>query len=145
MKPKSKLPTIQIPSDDCIVSIGQVVEDGEIKDEGTPYYVHEGEWIEVIPVMTVREVLQLSKLQAGMSGDNNIGDNLGMLCVELSKRIMAWNWTDMMGEPLAQPYKNPEVLEEVTSEELLWLVSATSQTETPAARKKDSEPLETTS
>ncbi len=145
MKPKLKLPTIRIKSDDCFISIGQVVEDGEIINEGTPYYVHEKEWIEVIPVMTVREVLHLSKLQGGLNDTNGIGENLSMLCQELSKRIVSWNWTDIMGEPLEQPYKNAAVLEEVTSEELLWLVGATSRTESEDARKKDSEPLETTS
>ena len=145
MKPKLKLPTIRIKSDECYISVGQVVEDGEIINEGTPYYVHEKEWIEVIPVMTVREVLHLSKLQSGMSNTSDIGENLTMLCQELSKRIVSWNWTDIMGEPLEQPYKNAAVLEEITSEELLWLVGATSQTESTDARKKDSEPLEITS
>ena len=145
MKPKSKIPTIKVASDDCTVSVGQVVKDGEVVDEGTAYPVHEGEWIEVIPLMTVREVLHLSHLQAGIGEGGDIGDNLSMLCQELSKRILSWNWTDLMGETLEQPYKNPSVLEDITSEELLWLVTATTQTETGEDRKKDLEPSEVTS
>ena len=136
---KMKIPAMKVLSDECFISTGQVIEDGEIIDAGTPYYVHQGEWVEVMPVLTVKEVMQLSRLQNGSNQPEALGDNLTMLCVELSHRIMAWNWTDLMGEPIEQPFNRPDVLEGLSSEELLWLVSATSGSEAADARKKDSD------
>ena len=89
-----KIPANRVPSDECSINIGRVVEDGEITDEGVSHFVHQGEWGEVLPVATVREVMQLSKLQQGTNIDGQLGENLGRLCDELSRRIIAWNWTD---------------------------------------------------
>ena len=44
----------------------------------------------------------------------------------------------MMGEEMEQPYKRPDVLEGLASEELMWLMSAAAQQESPDERKKDS-------
>ena len=147
MKPKGKLkiPAIRVASDDCSISIGQVMEDGEITVPGTPHYVHVDEWVEVMPVIAVKEVMQLSRLQRAGEESGTLGERLGLLCQELSKRLLAWNWTDLMGEKLEQHYNRPDVLENLSADELLWLVNATSEQEKPEARKKDSEPFETTS
>ena len=147
MKPKGKLkiPAIRVASDDCSISIGQVMEDGEITVPGTPHYVHVDEWVEVMPVIAVKEVMQLSRLQRAGEESGTLGESLGLLCQELSKRLLAWNWTDLMGEKMEQPYNRPDILENLSADELLWLVNATSEQEKPEARKKDSEPLETTS
>ena len=134
---KMKIPAMKVLSDECVINIGQVIEDGEIINAGTPYYVHQGEWVEVMPVLTVKEVMQLSRLQNGSNNPEALGDNLTMLCVELSHRIMAWSWTDLMGEPLEQPFNRPEILEELSSEELMWLVNATNGGESANERKKD--------
>ena len=137
---KPKIPTVRIKSDECTISLGQVIEDGDVIDPGVAHYVHKGEWVELMPVMTVREVMQLAKLQQGMTSDNSsLGDSLSNLCAELSKRLIKWNWTDLMGEKLPQPYNRPDILEALSSDELLWLVNATSQAETEAERKKDLE------
>ena len=144
-KGKSKIPAQRVSSDDCAINIGQVIEDGEIIDAGTPYYVHEGEWVDVMPVMSVREVMNLSGLQQGSDNLGGLGNNLIDLCKELSKRILSWNWTDLMGEALPQPYNHPEVLEGLASEELLWLVSASAGQETLDERKKESDESENTS
>jgi len=135
---KPKIPTQKIKSDGCAVNIGQVIEDGEITDPGVPHYVHKGEWVEILPVMTVREVTQLSNLQVASDTPGSLGQSMTALCTELSKRIIAWNWTDMMGDEIDQPYKNPTVLEGLTSEELMWLINASSGGETADDRKKDS-------
>ena len=144
-KGKAKIPAQRVSSDDCAINIGQVIEEGVILEEGTPYYVHAGEWVEVMPVMSVREVMNLSGLQQGSENPSGLGNNLIDLCKELSKRILSWNWTDLMGEPLPQPYNHPEVLEGLASEELLWLVSASSGQESPDERKKESDESENTS
>ena len=139
---KPKIPTIRVISDDCAINIGQVIEDGEITSPGVPHYVHIGEWVEIMPVMAVREVMQLSRLQRGSEDTTSLGENLFELCKELSKRVIKWNWTGLMGEPMEQPYGRPDVIEELSSDELLWLVNAAVGQEVPEARKKDSDTSE---
>jgi len=142
---KPKIPTVKVPSDECFLSIGQVIEDGVVTDPGTPHYVHKGEWVEILPVMTVKEVMQISKLQNAGDDAGGLGQNLSLLCIELSRRVIAWNWTGLMGEKLEQPYQRPDVLEGLSSEELMWLMTATGSQESPDERKKGSAQLEPTS
>ena len=133
-----KIPALRIKSDECAINIGQVIEDGEIVNPGTPYFIHQNEWVEILPVMTVKEVVNLSRLQVSGSDPGVLGQNFTDLCGELSRRVIAWNWTDLMGKAIDQPYDRPDVLEQLSSEELLWLVSATTNQETPDERKKGS-------
>tara|TARA_Y100000310_G_scaffold66586_1_gene61910 strand:+ start:653 stop:1123 length:471 start_codon:yes stop_codon:yes gene_type:complete len=142
---KPKIPAVKVNSDECFLSVGQVIEDGEIIDPGKPHYVHKGEWVEILPVMTVKEVMQISKLQNAGDDAAGLGDNLTQLCVELSRRVIAWNWTDLMGEKLEQPYRRPDVLEQLSSEELMWLMTATGSQESSDERKKGSAQSEPTS
>ena len=135
---KPKIPAVRVDSDECSINIGQVIEDGEITNPGIPHYVHKGEWVEVLPVMSVREVMNISRLQASVGDSSQLGENLTALCDELARRIISWNWTDIMGEPMEQPYKRADVLEALTSEELMWLMSAAGSGESADARKKDS-------
>ena len=135
---KPKIPAIKVLSDECAINVGQVIEDGEITNPGTPHYVHEGEWVEVLPVMSVREVMNISRLQTSAGDSSKLGENLTSLCNELSHRVISWNWTDIMGEPMEQPYNRADVLEALTSEELIWLMSATGSGESADARKKGS-------
>ena len=142
---KPKIPAVRVDSDSCVISIGQIIEDGKIVNPGVPHYVHTGEWVEVLPVMTVREVMQISRLQNSAGSAAELGENLTELCRELSRRVIAWNWTDLMGEPMGEPHKNPEVLEGLSSEELIWLMSAANGGESADARKKDLDKLESIS
>jgi len=142
---KPKIPTVKVPSDECFLSIGQVIEDGVVVDPGIPHYVHKGEWVEILPVMTVKEVMQISRLQNASEEGNNLGENLTQLCAELSRRVIAWNWTGLMGETLEQPYQRPDVLEGLSSEELMWLMTASGTQESSDERKKGSVKSEPTS
>jgi len=142
---KPKIPTVKVKSDECAINIGQVIEDGEIVNPGVPHYVHENEWVEILPVMTVREVMQISRLQNSTGDSSAFGENLSDLCKQLSKRVIAWNWTDLMGEEMEQPYDRPDVLERLASEEIMWLLSASSQQESADERKKDLKESENTS
>jgi hypothetical protein len=135
---KPKIPAVRVDSDGCAINVGQVVTDGVITEEGTPHYVHKGEWVEILPIMTVREVMQISRLQNSAGDTTELGENLTALCRELSRRVIAWNWTDLMGDTMEQPYKHPEVLEGLSSEELMWLMSAANGSESADARKKGS-------
>jgi len=142
---KPKIPAIRVKSDDCAINVGQVVEDGEVVDQGTPHYIHKGEWVEILPVITVKEVMQISKLQNAGDNASGLGENLSLLCKELSRRVIKWNWTDLMGEPIDQPYDRPDILEGLSSEELMWLMGAASGGESADARKKDSDDSESIS
>ena len=142
---KPKIPALRIKSDGCAINIGQVIEDGEIVNPGTPYYIHQGEWVEILPIMTVKEVVNISRLQNGGSDPSVLGSSFVELCRELSRRVIAWDWTDMMGQPIEQPYDKPDVLEQLSSEELLWLISATTNEENADDRKKGSRRSGTTS
>ena len=142
---KPKIPAQKVLSDECSINVGQVVEDGEITNPGTPYFVHQGEWVEILPVITVAEVMNISRLQNAAADTVGLDQNLSSLCKELSKRIIAWNWTDLMGEKMEQPYNRPDVLERLASEELMWLMSAASSQESADERKKDSNGSENTS
>ena len=118
MKPKGKLkiPAMRVSSDECSITVGQVMEDGEITVPGVRHFVHVDEWVEMMPVLAVKEVVQLSRLQRGSDDAGALGENLSQLCQELSKRVLAWNWTGMMGEPLPQPYNRPDILEDLSAE-----------------------------
>ena len=128
-EPKWKIPPQRIESDDCTVYVGREIEDGEITDEGTPYKVHEGEYVELFPVRSLRELMALTDI------GNNTAGSLRTLCIELSQRIMEWDWTGMDGKPLPQPYNAPDVLERLTDDELMWLMQAVKGKETTATRK----------
>jgi hypothetical protein len=133
---KPKVPTIKVMADGCAINIGQIITDGEITDPGVSHYIHIGEWVELIPVIAVKEIMQLSRLQQGVEATKDLGESLEELCKELSKRIIKWNWTDLVGDSLDQPYKRPEILEELSADELLWLVNATNGQEASEVRKK---------
>jgi hypothetical protein len=129
---KWKIPPTRIKSDDCMVYVGRVIEDGEIKNQGTGYKVHEDEWVEMLPCTTLGEIMALSEL-GGMAGSGPA--SLRALCLHLSQRIIGWNWTGLDTEALPQPYKSPEVLEQITDDELMWLMSAAQGKETEGDRK----------
>lgn len=41
----------------------------------------------------------------------------------LSQIVVEWNWIGENNKPLAQPMNNPDVFEELTLQELTWLIS----------------------
>ncbi len=154
-----KIPAEKIPSDDCVVHVGRIIEGNQIKSIGTPYHVHKGEWIEVLPVRSMASYVELQKLISSFQSASkedveketdlnavlqtvervvvNLDEALDRICQELGRRIKGWNWTDMESEP--QPPPSPEVFRELDEEELFYLVRVI-QGERPAARKKESKP-----
>jgi len=150
-KKANKVPAVTIPSDDCIVHVGMVVEDGKIVEEGESYAVHQGETVTLIPNPNVREYLALQRLSAALANGVPDGDAgreaeraLDDLCDLLARRIVSWTWTDEYGDPWPQPKRNPAVLKELDSEELFYLVSA-AKGEAPGQRKNGSRPSAGTS
>lgn len=139
-----KIPGKRVPSDDCVVHVGQVIRDGKIAEQGQPYPVHEGEWVEVLPIATVREAMAVAALQgfAGKKPDEMMNGAMGSaasalsgLCEALSERILAWNWTDNTGEPLPSPYHKPDVIKGLSNDEVAWLVATAYSGESPGQRK----------
>ena len=140
-KKAPKIPSTRVASDDCAIYVGREIEDGEITEEGTAYYVHAGEWVELFPTQNLKQLIALGKIVASSSDSDAKAMVVGQasalqdLCVALSKRIVAWNWTDNFGEELPQPYGSPDVLEELDNDELMWLLGAAQGKETSAERK----------
>lgn len=141
-KPASK----HVPSDDCAVL-----------SEGQVYYPHEGEWVELIPMLSAGELRILNRLSrvvvelqavTGEPGEGQkklaiLDDHLEPLTEYLASRVIAWNWTDAASRPLPQPDGTPGPLRRLSAEELVWLVNAGQETKTE--RKNGLRPSETTS
>jgi len=145
---KLKIPAVRVASDDCPIYIGRTLDDdGKIDKEGTPYYIHEREWIEVIPVQSVDASLALAALIAGDETNGTresnraaaviMGESLTTLCEEIAGRIVKWNWTDLEGEALPDPHNEPDVIRALSNDELLYLVGAI-RGETPTQRGNES-------
>ena len=145
-----KIPPRRVDASDCVVYVGRVVKDGKITEPGTPYRVHEGEWVEVLPVLTMRDYLTVGGL-LNLGGNANPADQMARLgkalddmCEQLSRRLTDWSWTDMAGKALPQPHGNPEVLKSLADDELVWLLLA-ARGESPGERKNALPPLASTS
>lgn len=132
MKEKEfKIPPKRIPSDDCMVTIGRVISDGQIKEPGQQYAIHKDEWVEVIPIGSMASYIALIQISQAAS---ERADALDTLCEQLSERIVNWNWTDLSGTSLPKPYKNKKAFYNLGEDEILWLITAI-QGETSAMRK----------
>jgi len=134
---KPKIEPRKVKSDDCVVYVGRQIDADQmvITDAGTPYYPHKGEWVEVYPLISVRQYIAWNKIRNMASGTD---EGILMLCRALSDKIKEWNWTDLDGKKMPQPYKKPDVLLDLTEDELLWLSAAL--VETPGQRKNASAP-----
>ena len=130
-----KIPPKRIPSDECMVTVGREISDGKITAEGMAYKMHEGEWVDILPVRTLREMTRLVDLRSSKGNDILLSHALKETCEELAKRVMDWNWTDVMGQPLPQPYGHPEIIEGLYSDEIIWLLTQLSGAETTGERK----------
>lgn len=128
----------RIPSDGCEVTIN-----------GEAIYPHEGQWVEMLPVRKVSDLQAIDRMMAfgdklAIARDDSmrelvalLSEEYGHFCELLSRRVLAWDWTDMVtGEPLPQPFGCPEVLAELSEAELLYL-TALLRGHRPEARKND--------
>lgn len=88
-----------------------------------------GTWVEFrrrLGMKHIRMVAEMATWQ-GASFQENPTEVLSMLDrfgEILSQLLVAWNWTDGEGDPLPQPKKNPDVIGELTIDELMWLMQA---------------------
>ena len=140
-KPAARL----VPSDDCVVTV-----------DGVEYHPHEGECIEVIPIAQLEDLRIMRELNGVRPQLDTVKDEPDQRAREieilskafeiavdvLGHRIVAWNWTDMAGNPMASPAEDPNVLRRLSFEEVFYLVDAI-QGETPGEQKNGSRPSRT--
>ena len=136
----SKPKPVRVPSDDCSIVVA-----------GETYYPHEGEWVEVIPTLSVggfralRELREAGTRMLAAAGEPDedeqqltiADDAFTTLCAALAPRIVDWSWTDDAGRPLPKPDGRPEFLVVLRPEELGWLLGAV-KGQTPTQEKKGS-------
>ena len=148
--PRFKIPPRRVAADDCAVHVGRRYDGQTIIDHGETYYPHAGEWVEVLPVGTVQAMLAWNRLQVPALGESatpaeyqaylrELDAALAAICAQLATVVVAWSWTDLVGQPLPQPYGRPDVLLQLELEELTWLKAAASG-ETGGERKNGSGP-----
>lgn len=107
-RPAFKIPPIRVPADACPT---QTTTDETV-------YLHEGEWVELLPLRDFRMLIDLRKI-ADSSDEAAYED----LCERLARRVTAWSLTDVDGEPLPQPWRNPEAIRGLGATETMWLLS----------------------
>ena len=137
MEQKFKIDPIKIDSSDCVVHVGQRIADGKIVELGKPHRFHEGEWVKIIPTITMKESLAITQVTS--MADKQEGEMLKtfeQICESLANRVVDWDWTGIDGEDLPKPYINPVAFHELTNEELIWLITA-SLGESQADKKKE--------
>ena len=134
----SKPASVRVPSDDFVVEIG-----------GQAFNTHEGEWVEVLPQISVCELQQMQRLNrlhveidalAGEDGGDDavlalLDATYADLCQTLATRIIDWTWTDDAGRPLPKPDGTAEPFRRLAPQELWYLVRVV-RGDHPAARGK---------
>ena len=120
---------VEVTSDDCLVTVN-----------GEKVAVHEGESVWLFKgqsVSEMRAVSRLAQMQVQVDALKDGGDRAAALalmaeidaifddvCAMLAPRIVRWNWTDLLGNPMPQPDGSTRILARLESEELFWLLQA---------------------
>ncbi len=141
-------PTIRrVPSDDCEVDVG-----------GETFNPHEGEWVEIQPGASIRELKSLwafDRLSTDL--DNLSGEpdekirtlerlevHFDALTEWVGRRVKAWNWTDDENQLMPQPDGTATPMRELKPQELYYLRRIL-RGEGPADRLNASPPSQTIS
>ncbi len=126
-KGKAKKPQpVQIPSDDF-----------EIDIDGVTYAPHAGEWVKIRPgtsVSAIRAQSAMARLQENMQaikGDpdaeltllRQLDEQFTIACESAAKTIVDWSWTDDDGDPLPCPKGQPDVIADLSAEEVSYLLT----------------------
>jgi len=142
-----KVPPIEVECSDYELWVGRELNDnGDAVVEGQRYTPHKGERILVMPVSTRGALFGLTRMTGpdddeadGVLGEGDDAasqavirdamqrrlarqaEGFEQIITTLARRIVWWNWTDLGGEPLPQPYRNPEVLTGLEASEIFFL------------------------
>ena len=131
---KAGMPIKRVPSDDCLLYPNKTYTAGEnggprtLEGRGEGVVVHEGEWIEIVPMAQMLQYL-------GLEQEDN--ESFLLVCEGMSKRLVRWKWTDMVGEPYPQPFRNPAALRALEDDELTYLIGLFRSGEAESQVKKD--------
>lgn len=123
-------------------------DDFTFTQDGIDYQPHADEWVEIVPIVRAKDYRSLQRLsqmgdRLAISADDS-AEQADVLTTEfeyiadvLANRIVRWNWTDIItGDELPQPHKQPEVISDLTTEEMMYLIGIMFG-ETPTDRKND--------
>lgn len=105
------IPNRRLPSDDFTVTV-----------DGTDYHPHAGEWLEVGPTRTLRQLKFLEDATAPLDGEGS-SDYFKRLWAAMTAGgvyLLAWNWT-ANGQPLP-PVDTPDIWLDLTDDECLYVV-----------------------
>ena len=142
-----KVPPVEIECSDYELWVGRELNDnGDAVVEGNRYTPHAGERIMIMPVGTMGSMFGLTNMlgpdDAEADGVLDEGDDAASQAVirdatqrrlkrqteafeqiitTLARRVVWWDWTDLGGEPLPQPYRSPEALTGLDPSELFYL------------------------
>lgn len=153
---KPKIPLVDVDCSDLEIFVGFQVDEatGEVTNKGTAFKVHVGEIVSLIPVGNMADQISMSTLTSFAQRQEKIGPDgkplpippedlkryvgsLESICETIAERIYSWTWTDIMGEPLEQPYKNPHVIQKLTPHEVFFLLARIQSPETKSERKNE--------
>jgi hypothetical protein len=103
---------------------GQVVS-GRVSRRRVPSEEVQGEgtWVEVVALKygeSKRIQRQLAGLTAGAKGEEQKAKLSEQMIID---HVVAWNWKDDDGNALALPKEKPDVLEELTADEMVFLAN----------------------
>lgn len=129
-----------------------LTDDYSIVVGGETYYPHAGEWIEARSTQKVGDLKAYKQYAALMieiqmiEGDEDADMKTFDLLTEhfdeftglLASRIRDWNWTDDDDQPLPKPDGTSAPFEQISFEELLYLMGKLRGGETAEQRGKDS-------
>ena len=95
--PTFKIPLRRVASDDCAIMLGRVITDGQVVNPGVGHYIHKGEWVELVPVTSIADLVSLMELAEVQSEPDNalllsLQSRLGNLTAEEQttvKRLVA--------------------------------------------------------
>lgn len=100
--------------------------------DGETYHPHLDEWIEVLPIRRLSELRNVMEMatfasQEGTTdlvlSDPRVMNQYSRLTRYLSDVIFNWNFTDEDGNVLPRPYRQPEVIENLSFDEINYLTS----------------------
>lgn len=91
-----------------------------------------GSWVEFrqrLSMKHIRSVAEMATWQNASFQENpaEVLTMLGRFGEILSELVIAWNWTNEEGKALPHPKANPDAFDELTIEELTWLIEAMSE------------------
>jgi len=115
---KPKFQAERIKADNCLVLV-----------DGKAYAVHVGEWVDLLTVRQIGAMETYCALsilhEVAEQTPRAVVDRLREVREILSEVIQGWNWTDIDGQALPQPYHNPDALRRLTIDEVVWLLEKT--------------------